>query len=240
MSNIDWQAYLDGSLSQEERAAAEVQLATDPAARAELDGLRAFIALVRKAGRSQHVPIDRLRARLSAVARPSRVHWIQRSAVAVVAAAVLVFAFFYARVDPDRLNQTATQASFATANPLAAAEWLRKHGQKMAPVIDLGTTAVVQTTSFGQDWGCYEFLVDGVPYRIYMTTKEASFTQRPQKVLPCGTLTYSARGTGFCAQGCNFYVVGPDQATREHLASVATRYMHEHCKDNQNKTEQSL
>ncbi|MHA4875081.1 anti-sigma factor, partial [Enterococcus faecium] len=71
----DWQAYEDGSLNSEERAQAEMILQTDRQARAELDALRAFRAVVRKAGQAEAVPTATLEQMLKSVAQtaqPSR------------------------------------------------------------------------------------------------------------------------------------------------------------------------
>lgn len=88
---IDWQMYEDGLLSQQDLQAAEEALRSDPRARMELEGLRAFRRAVRDAALHVSVPQKRLERRLGDVVGRVAIPSV-RIRLAIAAAAVCAVA----------------------------------------------------------------------------------------------------------------------------------------------------
>lgn len=149
---IDWQAYMDGSLSADEKAFADRMLAEQPEAKHELASLQAFRRQVRDAGRKEAVPHARLNAMLAAT-RPKPIRW-QRVTFATAAAATLLLAgwFAFTRIpitaetsDPVQIQQIALEAGGAWVPRLNLTGMATLRGVEAAP----GWTAVRIDSSAG-------------------------------------------------------------------------------------------
>lgn len=150
MSNIDWQAYLDGSLSPELREEAERILASDPQARKRLENLKAFVAEIRKQGLTQEVPLARLHKSIPSNRRPFS--WPRVAIPSLAGVAAVAFALFmYGR--SGSLPEGAT-AVIAVTDYSKATEWMsRGTGIDLRPL--RLTSAQLLSAEHQRDNGCY-------------------------------------------------------------------------------------
>lgn len=195
MSKIDWQAYLDGSLTGETLQRAEEALANDPTARAELDGLKSFRSVLKSAAMKEVVPELGLLATMKQVVRENRKPWFARPSVLLpvaVAASALVMAVMFASPElsgADRqvlaeaststaprainsttdLRQSSFQAAMNGSDPRAAAKWLAEKVNYDAPVIRLASVkgAQLDGAECGYCWIAYRMSYQGQKYVLY-------------------------------------------------------------------------
>lgn len=236
MSRIDWQAYLDGSLSPEAIADAERALRDDPAATREFEGLQAFRAALREAGAAEPVPEMRLEALLQRTASQRTVLSRRRFSIAgsMALAAAAIWAFFaldlprYA--DPLRLDHSPTREMLLTANPTEAAQWVSTKVGFNAPAIDLGTSANLTTIRRGDGWACYDYEVDGKAYYLYMCPNPEGTGDAPSITLPNGKSVLKGRGLRWRQNGMCYYLRGPDDEVEARLAVQAMERIEAHAK----------
>src|SRR5262245_19160258 len=98
MPNVNWQAYLDGSMEAADRAAADRLLRESEDARRELDGLKKFIAEIRRQAIAEEVPLARLHGMIPR-AEPKRRSFVPVFALA--AACIVLVSFFAIRPGRD-------------------------------------------------------------------------------------------------------------------------------------------
>lgn len=221
---IDWQAYLDQSMSPEDRAVADQLLATDPRARAELEGLRAFIKVLREAGRRELVPATRVGDILESP-QPNRKlpFLVGKLAFAGLAAALLVN---YVLLDPDRPNREWWSGGWYASNDATKARnWLRDKSTEFMPDIPSPAGAELQGACFGSDWVCFVYRKNGDQYRLYSSTDSDRFVSGKMiQTSPTEpALFHTGRGTGWMQGGSAFYIDGPNPKFRDEMAMTIAR-----------------
>ncbi|MBN9501453.1 MAG: hypothetical protein BGO01_01395 [Armatimonadetes bacterium 55-13] len=216
MSQVDWQAYLDGSLSPEDRAAADRLLDTSPDAQEQLAGLRVFIASVREAGRSEEVPLARLEALVPTIRPPwwRRGAWLTASAVA----AILVLAIY---LRPSAPNATLSDR-LVTNDPVVAAQWVQSSMPFRVPTIDLGPSMPLKLIHHTDKSCCFDYLVHGKIYHVNVYEKGERRGSGREIKLKCGTTAYVGHGVHWEQNDLAFYVIGPDESTSVEVATLAS------------------
>jgi hypothetical protein len=215
---IDWQAYLDGSLSAEQKLEADRLLASSEEARRELDGLRALQTVTRNVGSADPVPMERLEKILRKASPKRRVSLLRIGAAVApfaVAAGAAYFVFVY---DPMRLDRSPTREVIEAPRPLEAANWVRSKRPFGVPVIDLGKDVEIAMSRVGDNWACYDFLVEGKVYYLYMSPDPSPLRNAKETRVVDGTTFYYGRGVGWEQRGLGFYIKRGDDAIRVRLA----------------------
>lgn len=167
---VDWQAYLDKSLSREETDRAERLLKTDPLARSELDALVSFQAALRSAGMCEPVPIASLESSLSAIVnqRPVVKGW-RLAVAACVAIVAIVFAMSRIGSVPRVVDApTSPEMALETTDLHRAYEWAYANSGVDAPVLALADTARFNFVHCGKDWVCYDYEYLGKTIHVYV------------------------------------------------------------------------
>lgn len=223
MPQFDWQAYLDGGLSPDERAGADSLLKSEEWARRELDGLNTLRAALKQASLHQTPDSGRAERVLSGLSRsaPSRARWVFGFAVTVL---VIIGAFLGWRAytfDPFRLDLTAAREIVPMSSPQVAAQWVRTRTSFPAPTLPLGGRARIVGSRYGDGWACYDYEIDGVTYYLYMSPRD-SFTGDILRSVD-GARLYVAKGIGWRAGDLSFYLRGGSEKERISLAIVASR-----------------
>ena len=212
---IDWQKYEDGQLSPEEMKEAESMLKKDVGARQELEGLRSFRRMVRQAGMRESVPHSRLLRILRAIVGRSP-SWSGRRAVAIgaVAAAVVVLAFFAWKNGPfasgvKRFASVERAVQYAT--PISRLD---------LPTFDLGDVADFEGVHCGEEWACFDYVVDGQTVHVYIRVySEKGACQ----VFASGGFTYYVTDEiAFDHEELTIQVSGADEDARWLIAIAAT------------------
>lgn len=155
---IDWQMYEEGELGPEAMRQAEEALRTDPMAKKELDGLRAFRRNVREAALSVTVPQKRLEKRLGeVVGRVELPKWRVRLSLA----AAVVCAVVLALIAVDRLSQPNSlieeRREFQTAGE--AVEWASEQSMIPMPMIESAKFGPLDSVHAGRGWACFDYVV---------------------------------------------------------------------------------
>jgi hypothetical protein len=178
MAEIDWGAYLDGSVSDEERKRIEALLSSSQEARSDFEGFKEFRSALRKAALADPVPIDRLEALLQkAAGQKRRFMFAPRLAFSFAAAAAL-FVFLGWRLwfyDPMLPVVLRAGESLAISDPVAAAQWVNERTGMHAPVVRLAGMGRLIGVEIGDDWFCYDFEVRGQTVHLFMHSDKARF-----------------------------------------------------------------
>ena len=155
---IDWQAYEDGLLGPEERELAEKALRTDPSARKQLEGLRAFRAMLRNVALREPVPHRRLRTILRSVIGRSRPALRRYALVGAATVAAVVFAFlsFRAIYQPPVGEMRESFDTFAQAQT-----WASRQTGFVIPKIELASLGAFQSVHCSSGEACFDYLVNG-------------------------------------------------------------------------------
>lgn len=213
---IDWQAYMDGSLAEEERMAAEHRLQTDPQARRELDGLQNFIGTVRNVGLSEDVPIDRLVAFLPSTESRKRKSWLPRLSWAMGLAATAVAAVL---IVPQIIGKSNASTDLYTSDPIAATSWAKRKLNMDIPVMDLGQDAKLFYVHEGKDRCCFDYEVDGETYHVNVRRDNRGVPLEGRSVrLKTGVDAGVSRGVRWRERQYEFFIVGPDSDVSLDLA----------------------
>ena len=244
----DWQAYLDGSLSEQDKAAADARLAADAAARAELDGLKEFTSKLRDSALAEAVPVDRLQAGMRSALRPTGVFGTNvRPGVAAAMAACLVLvalAVNFAAVLKNPipvgngtssggypgpiaidLRKSAFVGALDGSDPKTAAAWATKTVHYNVPPVDLQSVGATMTkTECGGCWIAYHFDYEGSDYTLYGRRETGGLAKAT--TLQCGSdvaLYLVQDGVAWYAKnGMTYVLKGGDSAGRESLAKIAS------------------
>lgn len=210
---IDWQSYLDGSMSSAEKAALDSRLARDSQLRSELEGFKAFRSALGEAGKQVVVPHAKLQASLSMVASapmpkpPFKMPWIY--ALGATAAAVISITWYVMSRDPMSIAQSPTRDSNSSMTSTDASLWIRSKVGLAVPAFELEMSgSKFEGVEVGDDWGCLKYSLEGQPYRIYVSRKDHfDDFAKPQPMN--GTQQYSgAKGIGWRANGLSYYLAG--------------------------------
>jgi hypothetical protein len=211
---IDWQAYLDGSLTESERAAAEHELQTNPYALRELQGLERFISSVKSHALAENVPIRRLEAMMpKAESRPALrrlqlVGWTAGlAAAATIAAAIL-------------LNSGQSEVwELITDDPAVASKWASAKLDAEVPRMDLGPDAKLMYVHEGAEKCCFDYRVGGEVYHVNLGRRPNELNLRGRAIkLATGETAFVDGGIRWTQAGYSLYVVGPNDAVSQRLA----------------------
>jgi hypothetical protein len=212
---FDWQAYLDGSMPPEQRTVARQELETSAAARAELDGLKSMIEIVRLQGLAEEVPLERLSALIPANEKPAR-NLMFRWAGALAAVGAIGAGIFFV----TRPNVPFDSVEFATSDAALASRWA---GHKLAaelPPMDLGGDAPLFYVHEGRGKCCFDYRVDGGVYHVNIRTKPGDGKPTGKDVrLPNGKEALIDRGVWLKQGRYEVFVVGPQPKISVDLAS---------------------
>lgn len=214
---IDWQAYMDGSLTDSERVAAEQLLLSDPKARRELEGLENFVSTIRNVGISEEVPMERLSALLPSSKGQSRKAWIPRLAWgATFAAAAAVATILIA----PRLGQEESRGELYTNNPIAATSWASQKLKMDIPVMDLGKDAELFFVHEGKGKCCFDYKIHGDVYHVNVRPDDRGIELEGKPVtLQTGVPAGMGRGVRWREKKFEFFIVGPNPNTSLDLAN---------------------
>jgi len=216
MSKINWQAYLDGSLSAELREEAERILASDPHQRAQLENLKQFVAEIRRQGLTQEVPLARLHKSIPSHRRPFS--WPRvaiPSLVGVAAVAFALFMFNSNEVGADGLAvRTVEDYSVAT-------QWMKQGtGLPLRP-LSL-TTARIVGAEYGKHTGCYCMkMPNGEFIHLSFTDDKEAMKQMKRVTVDGRTYLEGKDCIGFEACGLLWMTHGASDDCRRRLAAEA-------------------
>lgn len=220
----------------------ETALRDDPAARAELDGLKAFVARTRKDGQAVIVPVTRLEGILGGVVghgAPRGIFGTKiRPSVAAVAAVLMILVSWAVLRPPVIVGETlptvdlrksAFVARNSISDPVQAAVWAQKTNGKSAPVVSLASLGVQLTgEECGGCWVAYGLRFKGEDFVLYARQESGAF--KGLKAASCGTnAIYEVHnGTGWYGPGGMTYILtGGSHGARTELAQNACQEIRE-------------
>lgn len=155
MSKIEWQAYLDGSLSASEMREAEQVLKDDPLSRARVENLKAFVAEIKRQGLTQEVPLARLH---KSIPSTRRFAWPRLLAPALATAAVIGVVYVVATRESDPgiivVQDQSIPEGTAVASYQEASNWIQQANGIVTKPVQLASVQIVgaERTKTG---GCY-------------------------------------------------------------------------------------
>lgn len=224
---IDWQAYLDGSMNPDEMEAAESELRSNPAARRELEGLRSFVQTLGACGQAEHVPIERLSAKIPTRTQnrvSTRLSPIWGVGFLGTAVAALV-AFWVVRSQSIPFESL----DFTTNQPELAARWAAAKLDRPLPAFDMGKDALLFYVHQGPGKCCFDYEVGGKTYHVNVKPAASPKRAEGQRVrLSTGVLATIQRGVRWNQAGLDLYIVGPDEDVSRRLADRASASLFDH------------
>lgn len=207
-------------MSESGRQAAEQILRGSQQAQRELAGLKTFRRAVRQAALQEPVPQAQLVRNLATITgpvrKPARWHW----AIAPLAGAVMAFAWFGLTHDPYRLDSGPTNKTYATSDAAAAHDWLAQNTKLEVPPVSLAGLGSMKQASHGPDWACYDFMVEGEVYQVYVKPCTTAFAGA-KVVHRDGMPFFDCKGVGFRYRNLAFYVKGGKESMRWKIAEQA-------------------
>lgn len=223
----DWQAYEDGSLSNEERAQAEMILQTDRQARAELDGLREFREAIKRAGQSEAVPqktLDEMLKRTASThSRPSRTLFLP---IGLAVAAAVILGLVVGPKLLDQVNPAPKEAVMASSNPQELQTWLVSNTHQPAPLITAqGCGARLVDGKYGPGWIAWDIEMNHQTYSIVGKKKSAWNLSNLAETQYQGS-TYLLKGDDVgweCELDMVYFVSGGTSQGRLEVARAARR-----------------
>ena len=241
MNKIDWQAYLDGSLSPAEMQAAKEILASDPHANGEFEGLKALREEIKRQAHGEHVPLESLNSSLKQIVRENKTPWFAKSAVlvptAIAACALVAFAVFSPTsqvnpINPPKVAQAQTvdlqlspfQAEIEEHDPVKAAKWLAEKLDRPAPVLTLANAqgSELDGVECGYCWIAYKVSYKGEHYTLYGRKESDRFDKMPPTECGDKTLYELSDGIAWRCKGDMSYVLkGGNAKDRRTLAETA-------------------
>ncbi len=212
---IDWQAYLDGSLTESEQRAADQLLLSDPQARRELEGLENFVSTIRNVGLSEEVPLTRLAAYLPQTG--SRKSWLPRLSWAMGLAATAIAAIL---IVPQMLANPDSGNEIYTSDPIAATSWAEKKLRMDIPIMDLGQDAELFYVHEGKEKCCFDYRVKGDTYHVNVRRDNRGIALEGQPMkLKTGIPAGMGRGVRWRESQYEFFIVGPKPEVSLDLAN---------------------
>ncbi|MCW5944142.1 MAG: hypothetical protein KIS66_18090 [Fimbriimonadaceae bacterium] len=217
MNQMDWQAYLDGSLPADLRVEADRLLREDPSARRELEGLRGFIASTRRAVVAEPVPTANLRRALRKASHPCWVPAVRWSFAGALAVAAIAAVWSAALFDPIRLDRTPVEATFATMSPVAASQWVGQQARIPAPVLRLPCGARFDQARHGREWAALAFRHEGEAFELLMSRCSKPF-DGAKVMTRDGREFYVGKGIGWKQGRVAYYLRGGSAEQRWRIA----------------------
>lgn len=215
MSNVNWHAYLDHSLSTEERDVAEQILAQSPEARARLENLRAFIATVRESSLSEDVPLGALQAQLRSVKpKPSFFRSAWKPTLAACTA-VALFATIY-------FNRPVSEGHIAVQSFDEASRWMQEANGLILPKIQLAGAQLVGSERT-KDSGCFCMMIDGKMIHLKYSKDLKCRTGMERCVLEGCDFLKKPGCAAFEKDGVVWMVEGEDEALIWTVARAASK-----------------
>ena len=229
MNGIDWQSYLDGSLSREEMERLSEILRDNPQSQAELKGLESFRAeLKARALEGEEVPLtkmkNRLRAALETEVPPTAKHkfgklgWSLAAAVACLACFATIA---YMRRDPLLSNFRGNEVALKANSGEDAKVWLEKSVN--IPIPNLSSDKFdLREVRHGADWAAIDVQVDRKMCSVYLKRTPESFASLPH--ISHGGLSYiNVSGIGWKLGDTLYYVTGDDENAKWTVAEEVRR-----------------
>lgn len=222
---MDWQAYLDGSLSPAEMRQAEELLKADARAQAQVEGLRAFRHAIKQAGQSVDVPLDRLHRLVPRT--PPKISFLTRLAWIPPTLAVIFGGWFLFRVttgmlhhssDPMSLDQSPPVAALQTSSMSQATAWIAQKTSLVPPPMAMIPGGRLMTVHCGKNWATLEFVYHALPYNLTLCTNTAPLQAGHRFKTSAGTFL-TGIGIGWTANNFGYYLKGGDATTREQVAA---------------------
>lgn len=216
MNRADWDAYLDGTMTLDDRKAIDARLAEDPALLRELEGFKAFRAAIRQAGMSVAIPEDRLQRALASTvqkpAAPPHLKWALRLSP-LVAIAIVAAMVYWPQGGRDMSGDgfafvhTPAIEAITVSNPRQAAKWIFERTTIPTPPVTMGSTGKLFAARCGEGWGRFDFGVRGHTVNIYVAMSD---TFQESAKVSIGGFTYyrGATGLGWRDNGLSFYADG--------------------------------
>ncbi len=214
---VNWQAYLDQSLSEAEMRVAEHELANNPSARQELNGLKNFLVTVRNVGQAEEVPLERL-SRLLPV-QPTKKSWIPRIAWSAGLVATIIAGVWFLQPQPTRVE-------IYTSNPFEATQWAKQRLGMDIPVMDLGSDAQLFLVHEGKQRCCFDYRVHGDTYHVNVRADDRGIRLEGTPVtLQTGTPAAIDRGVRWRERKFEFFIVGPQKNISLDLANRTSKLL---------------
>ncbi|HJP83922.1 MAG TPA: hypothetical protein VJ835_10500 [Fimbriimonadaceae bacterium] len=212
---IDWQAFRDGSLPEQEMALAREELRTNPEATRSLESLDQFIEAVRQEALREEVPLSRLESLIpSTKPETRRLSWYWLPAGAAVAAALALFLVNF----PSETSKGALE----TNDPVVATNWVKEQQSFDLPTMDLGSDVPIVRVHEGGDICCFDYQVKGKTYHLNVGKNPSIQMIGDRKMLPNGREVYVGRGVRWLQAGYDLRIEGPDKQVLLDLANRAS------------------
>lgn len=181
---VDWQRYIDGVLTPEEKVVADGLLRSDPSARRELEGLKEFKRALRESALREPVPMKRLNQALAvATGRGANPRTILRPALlaAGLLAATALAVVFALNYDPNPYDfPPMKRERFTSAT--AAHAWAEKETGLELLFVDLAPMGRTVGAHVNGASACFDFDVDGT--LVHVQVARAKFSAKGCKTVP--------------------------------------------------------
>lgn len=232
------QDYIDGQMSQSERANFEAQLASDASLRAELEACMAFKAAVKSAGLTE--PTPNLQPMLANICRPQVSFW-RTKGFTWSASALACFAIVFTVAQSPLVNPTAgvKEVSAATisleksplryhwheSDPAKAAALIRANMKCPVPVLTLdGLGANLISAECGSCWIAFDIEYQGSVYAIFGRRESGGLDAgRLQKFEEKELFVFNDAVGWYCEGEMTYIVKGGNAAGRLAIAKYACK-----------------
>lgn len=229
MKPFDWQSYLDGSLSEQDKVRHDAYLADGNCP--EFEGLKKFCHEVKRAGSQEPVPTKRLEKCLKqATRRQGEGFSFQRVAIAFAGAfIVLMLAFWVLRpvetLPEMDLRQSAKVGESPAHTSVEGATWLTNHIDRPVPKLSLAHIGgQIEKVSCGTCWVAYDFSYHGETYTVYGRQEPDPFTNMTEWKRTDRPYYRVQGGIGWrCIDNMTMLVVGGNEQGRWEVAQEAAK-----------------
>lgn len=226
MKSIDWQAFQDGSMHEDERGELRRLMASDPKLQEEWSAFQAFRVQVAAAMTGEAVPFDRLERTLHRVVQQHgpQIAVAPLSGMLLAGAALATVVMLH--------NPNIVDSASAASNPLvsvahltdpkAARSWATSRSGFDAPA-DLSGAAQLKCVSASPKRVEYQYEAEGQTYTVQICrAREVTF---PASGIVREGATYFDRpnGVAFQKHGLAYDVSGPSHTKTWELAEIANR-----------------
>lgn len=223
MSGFDWGAYIDGSVSPEERETIESKLQSCDITRSDFEAFKDFRAAIRRAALAEGIPDRRLESMLREISSRNQrsPSWFLRFAPMVAVLAAL--AFFALKPRDQALSMAKHPKAFAqllTSQPEEAADWVLAKTSMKTPVLRLSGVAKIVSVQFGSGWACYDYNAQGELVCIQMTEDDTPLSGSKRESIK-GTTVYVDKALSWKSGRFTFHLNGGSEALRREIARAA-------------------